>query len=246
MSRLQSCEPFRFRRFIIRPRMAFCPVKPDELLDQAQLLVRSNLPHDSDRRCAARQTQACSHLSLFSARSPSSFSIRSSEFDCRYSCQLDRTVRIASRPSGRASSNAATAKTTAVNTRDRLGSSEEPFGPAAPPDRKLPAGSLIHFQPLESTEREKSIIPPNDHFTVSNALLVSSISAVTPAPTRDSRPANDAQPIPAPSAQNAPSSNFPVRTCSCFVLRCRGFPEALFQRRPNLFPSPFPRIPHSR
>src|SRR6185437_145070 len=34
-------------------------------LDQAQLLVLSNLPHASDRRCAARQTQACSHLSLF-------------------------------------------------------------------------------------------------------------------------------------------------------------------------------------
>jgi hypothetical protein len=71
---------------------------------------------------------------------------------------------------------AAVASTTAVKTRDLLGSIE---GPSIedPPERELPAGSFIHFQALESTEREKSIIPPNDHFTVSNALLVSSISA---------------------------------------------------------------------
>jgi len=73
------------------------------------------------------------------------------------------------------------AKIATVNIRERFGSSEGPRGPLAP-GREPPAGSFIHAQAPDNTDRANNMIPPSDQLTVSNALAVSSISAASASP----------------------------------------------------------------
>jgi hypothetical protein len=81
------------------------------------------------------------------------------------------------------------------------------------------------------------MIPPSEPFRTH--LLSHQFPQPAPAPKRDSPPANAAPRIQAPTAQDVPSPNSPVRTCLYLMLS--RLPEAPLLRRANFRPRPLPR-----